>query len=153
MRVMSCLFTLLLIAGCGGGEDASMADEMPEEAPAEMEMEGPTVADFAGTWTLETTLEGTPEPVPSTIEGTADGTFTMMLEGREPMTMEASMSGDSLVLVSPEYESVLRDGVMVTVRTAAVAENDRMMGKLLATYQTEEGTEEVTGTVEGTRGM
>lgn len=151
MRVVICLFTLLLIAGCGGGEDAS--DAMPEEAPAEMEMEGPTVADFAGTWTLETTLEGTPEPVPSTIEGTADGTFTMMLEGREPMTMEASMSGDSLVLVSPPYESVLRDGVMVTVRTAAVVENDRMMGKLLATYQTDEGTEEVTGTVEGSRGM
>ena len=152
MRVITCLFTLLLIAGCGGGEDASMADEMPEEAPAEME-EGPTPADFAGTWTLETMLEGTPDPVPSTIEGTEDGTFTMMLEGREPMTMEASMSGDSLVLVSPEYESVIRDGVMVTVRTAAVAEDGRMMGKLLATYQTEEGTEEVTGTIEGTRGM
>jgi len=28
-----------------------------------------------------------------------------------------------------------------------------MMGKLLATYQTDEGTEEVTGTVEGSRGM
>lgn len=152
MRVPTCLFTLLLIAGCGGGEEAPSSDAMPEEAPPEMEM-GPTLADFAGTWTLETTLEGTPEPVPSTIEGTADGTFTMMLEGRDPMTMEASMSGDSLVLVSPEYESVLRDGVVVTVRTAAVAEDGRMTGKLLATYQTAEGTEEVTGTVEGTRGM
>lgn len=153
MRVPIYLFTFLLIAGCGGGEEA--ADAMPEEAPTEMEMEvaGPTLADFAGTWETTATLEGAPDPVPVTIEGTADGAFTMVLEGRDPMTLEASMSGDSLVLVSPEYESVIRDGVTVSTRTAAVMEDGRMTGKLVATYQTAEGTEEVSGTIEGTRGM
>lgn len=149
MRVPTCLFMLVLIAGCGGGEEAPNSDAMPEE----MEMERPTVADFAGTWTLEATLEGTPDPVPVTVEGTPDGTFTMVLEDRDPMTLEASMSGDSLVLVSPTYESVIQDGVTVSTRTAAVIVDGRMVGDLIATYRSAEGTEEVPGTIEGTRRM
>ena len=50
------------------------------------------------------------------------------------------------------FSLVLRDGVMVTTRTAGVMQNGGMAGMLLATYRTEGGDEQVSGTFEGTRG-
>jgi hypothetical protein len=52
----------------------------------------------------------------------------------------------------PEYESVIREGVTVSTRTAAVVDGDMMMGSLTATYLSADGTELVGGTMEGTRG-
>ncbi|UCC25264.1 MAG: hypothetical protein JSU98_16310 [Gemmatimonadales bacterium] len=143
MRIPATLLTLLLVAACGGGEEG--APEMPEAA-------GPMVADFAGNWQTMAMLEGTPDPVPSTLAGSADGSeWTMTLEGRDPVPLTASIVGDSLVLVSDPYESVLREGVMVTIRTAGVLQEDgRMMGTLVATYQTPEGEQVVSGTFEST---
>lgn len=151
MRISLILLPLLFLIGCTGSDDAAPAAE--DDAPATtMEAEA-TPADFAGTWGLTATLEGAAEPVPVTIVGAEDGTFTMSLQEREPLAMEATMSGDSLVLVSPEYESVLRDGVMVSTRSAVVLVGERMTGELTATYRTSEGTEVVSGTIEGERGM
>lgn len=151
MRVSLILPSLLFLIGCTGGDDAAPATE--DEAPATtMEAEA-TPADFAGTWELTAMLEGTDEPVPVTIAGTEDGSFTMSLQERDPLPMEATMSGDSLVLVSPEYESVIQDGVMVSTRSAVVLVGERLVGELTATYRTPEGTEVVPGTIEGERGM
>ncbi len=151
MRTASGLFTLLVLAACGGG-DAPATDE--SAPPAEAAPAGPvTMADFAGTWQNTTMLEGTPDPVASVTEGSADGAdWTMTLEGRDPIALTASMSGDSLVLVTEPYESILRDGVTVTVRTAGVLVDGRMVGTLVATYQTPDGEEIVRGTIEGVRG-
>jgi hypothetical protein len=151
MRAPLILLFLLVPIGCAGGDDAEPAAE--DDAPATTMEAAVTPADFAGTWELTARLEGTAEPVPVTIVGTEDGTFTMSLQERELLTMEVTMSGDSLVLVSPEYESVLRDGVMVSTRSAAVLVGDRMVGEITATYRTSEGTEVVSGTMEGERGM
>lgn len=142
MRIPATLLTLLMLAACGGGEEG--APEMPEAT-------GPMIADFAGTWQTMSTLEGTPDPVPSTLTGSADGSeWTMTLEGRDPVPLTASIVGDSLVLVSDPYESVLRDGVTVSVRTAGVMQDGRMIGTLVATYQTPEGEQVVRGTFEST---
>lgn len=143
MRKIATLLTLAFLAACGGGEDA---------APAETMEAAPSMADFTGTWTLTANLEGTPDPVPVTIEGTADGTFIMTLPDRDPMTAQVSMSGDSLVMILPPYESVIRDGVMVSTRSAVVVDGDQMMGTLVATYQGPEGEETVPGTIAGSRG-
>ena len=152
MRITLALFTVFLLAACGGGEDAAPAAQ--DEAPAaEMQPAGPTLADFAGSWVLSATIEGTPDPVPVTLQGSADGSdWTMILEGRDPIQVEVSISGDSLIVQSAEYESVLREGVMVTVRTAGVMEDGGMVGTMLATYRSEGGDEQVAGTIEGMRG-
>ncbi|HYW31742.1 MAG TPA: hypothetical protein VE869_09565 [Gemmatimonas sp.] len=157
IRTASALMVLSLLAACGGAKDAasdsgaaSMASA--DSAAASPMAAAPTVADFAGTWQVMSTLEGVAQPVPSTMTGSADGaTWTISLEGRPNVPMQASMSGDSLVTQTAEYESVLRKGVMVTVRTASVMNNGAMTGKMIATYKTPTGTEVVNGTITGTR--
>jgi hypothetical protein len=153
MRAAPALLMVFFLAACGGGEEAAPVTEEEAPAAAETQPAGPTLADFAGTWQLSAMVEGTPNPVPVTLQGSADGSdWTMILEGREPIPVEVSLAGDSLIVQSAEYESVLRDGVMVTVRTAGVMQNGGMAGMLLATYRTEGGDEQVSGTFEGTRG-
>jgi hypothetical protein len=59
--------------------------------------------------------------------------------------------GDSLILDSAEYESILRAGVRVTTRTAVVRSGAELVGNLTATYKTSSGDEVVTGTIRSTR--
>lgn len=149
MRSLVAALALTALVACGGADEAADMPEMADDVvPA-----GPTLADFDGTWDLVATLEGTPDPVPVQIEGSAAGGWTMTLPDREPMAVETSLSGDSLVMESAPYESVIRDGVTVSVRNAVVMTDDgRMVGTLVATYQTAEGEEVVPGTVAGERG-
>jgi hypothetical protein len=75
----------------------------------------------------------------------------MTLEGRPDIPVQVSIVGDSLIAETAEYESVLRAGVMVSVRTANVLSNGTLVGNLVATYKTADGEEIVTGTMRGTR--
>lgn len=139
------LVALLFTVACGAGEQA-------EPAAEEMEPAGPTLADFAGTWEVQSMIPGTEDPVPSTLHGSADGSeWTMDLEGRPSLPMTVMMVGDSLVAETGEYESILREGVMVQVRTASVMQNGELVGQLVATYMTADGDEVITGTMRGTR--
>ena len=149
MRAMTTLFTLLLVSACGGGEEAAPA----EEAESMAEASAPSMADFAGTWQATSMLEGAADPVMSTLEVSDDGTqWVMMFEGRDPVGITPSMSGDSLIMVTDSYESVLRDGVMVSVRTATVMEDENhMVGKMVATYTTPDGETQVPGTIQSMR--
>lgn len=156
-RIPRALIVLSLLAACGGAKDAATDSGAAATAAADSSAmspmaSAPTMADFAGTWQMQSMLEGVEKPVPSTIVGSADGsTWTISLEGRPNVPMQASMSGDSLVTQTAEYESVLRKGVMVTVRTATVLNNGAMTGKMIATYKTPTGQEVVNGTITGTR--
>jgi len=97
-------------------------------------------------------LTGVADPVPSTMTGTAAGNdWTMSLEGRPNIPLTVSMAGDSLIGQSAEYESILRPGVMVTVRTASVLRDGALVGNMIATYRTAAGEEVVLGTMTGTR--
>lgn len=141
MRQMTGLLVLLPLAGC-----AKPAEPPPPPPPP------PTYADFAGSWDAVTTLDGTPDPVSSRLASTPQGGgWTMTFDGREPVPMRVSMSGDSLILISEPYPSVLRDKVQVQVRTAAVLTDDGMAGKVIATYNSPDGQEVVMGTIRGAR--
>lgn len=144
MRALPAVLTAALLLACTPAEEAPPVEEAPPAAP--------TLADFAGTWQNQAMLEGQTDPVPSTLSGSASGAdWTMTLEGRPPVTVIPSIVGDSLITVSSEYESVLRPGVMVSVRTAAVLRDGMLQGNLTATYRTAEGEQVVTGTMTGTR--
>lgn len=145
MRFISTLAFAALLTACGSADQAEPAAEQPEAS-------GPTLADFAGTWTNEVMLEGVPDPVTSTINGTSTASgWTMDLEGRPGLPLTVSVVGDSLIAESSEYESILREGVMVTVRTAAVLQSGAMVGNVVATYRTPDGSEVVRGTMRSTR--
>jgi hypothetical protein len=144
MRFSAVLLACSVVVAC------APAEEMPADSTAAATA-APTMADFAGTWNVASVLEGTPDTVRSTLTGTADGTWSMSLEGRPNIPVTASMSGDSLIGQSAEYESILRPGVMVTVRTASVMMNGMLHGNLVATYKTPTGEQVVNGTMTGTR--
>ena len=145
MRAIAFLLTAALLTACAAKE---------EEAPAPAPPAAPTLADFAGTWTVKSVLEGTPDTVTSTMTGTADpASWTLTLEGRPNVALTVSLVGDSLVGQSAEYESILRKGVMVSVRTAGVLSNGALVGNVVATYKTPTGEQVVRGTSTSTKAM
>lgn len=152
MRALAVAATCItLLAGCArdDAEPAPGTEAATTEQPAPAAM---TIADFAGTWENTARLEGVDQPVPSTMSGSAAGDdWTMSLEGRDNIPLQVSIVGDSIIAQSAEYESVLRPGVMVTVRTASVMHGDMLMGNMVATYRTPEGEQRVPGTFEGRR--
>ena len=146
MRIPSTLLILAVLAACGGGA---------EDAPAVEAEDSPmvSISDFAGTWDLSAQLVGVADPVRLGLSGSPGRSdWVMVFEGRDPVPVQVSMMGDSLITVSDPYESVLRDGVMVTTRSAAVMQDGGMVGKVLVTYDTEAGEEQVSGTLTGARG-
>jgi hypothetical protein len=146
MRIPAALLALTMVAACAPKEEA------PADSAA-MAPAGPTLADFAGTWNNKVVLEGTPDTIPSTSTSDGSGTGTMSLEGRPNIATTSVISGDSLITTTAEYESILRAGVMVTVRTAAVLTNGMMVGNVEATYVTPTGTQVVKGTMTATKAM
>lgn len=142
MRLTAALLAMSVLVACAPKEEAPP----PPPPPA-----APTLADFAGTWNVASMLEGTPDTVKSTMTGTADGAWTMSLEGRPNVPVTVSVVGDSLVGESAEYESILRKGVMVSVRTASVLMDGMLHGNLVATYKTPTGEQVVKGTMTGTK--
>lgn len=146
MRMSCTLLTLVVLGACGGAEENAPAMEAADSPMA-------SVADFAGTWDLSAQLVGVADPVQLGLSGSPGGSdWVMLFEGRDPVPVQVTMMGDSLITVSDPYESVLRDGVMVTTRSAAVMRDGGMVGKVLVTYDTDAGEEQVSGTLTGARG-
>lgn len=144
MRTLPIVLSAILLTGCGAPGDQAGTDPAASSSVS--------IADFAGTWENIATLDGVPEPVPSTISGSAAGDdWTMSLPERDGIPLLVSVNGDSLVGQSAEYESILRPGVMVTVRTASVLRDGGLVGTIVATYRTADGMERVAGTLRGTR--
>ena len=147
MRTAALAGCLALLAACTPApEQAEAPPPAPPAAPPA------TLADFAGTWNTTTTLTGVTAPVESQLVGSADGsTWTLVFTGRDPVPLQASVVGDSLIAVSAEYESVVNKGVRVTTRTAAVRSGADLVGNIVATYKTAAGDSVVTGTFRSTR--
>lgn len=145
---ISVLLVAAMISACGAKEEAAM-----DTTTAMVTAPAPTLADFAGTWSMLSTLEGVPEQVPSTLTGTADVmTWSMTLEGRPNVPVHVMVVGDSLIGESDAYESVLRAGVMVKVRTAsALTSPTTLQGSMIATYTSAAGEEKVAGTITATK--
>lgn len=145
MRVLTAVLGTLILVACGTRDEAPAAGAEGVAATSSM-------AQFAGTWSNVVTLEGVAEPVPSTMRGSAAGNdWTMSLRDRENIPVRVHMNGDSLIGQSAEYESILRPGVMVNVRTASVLRGDALVGNVVATYRTPNGEQQVRGTIRGTR--
>jgi hypothetical protein len=90
----------------------------------------------AGTWNFKTMpATGDSVLVTYTLIATADTTgWIMTLPNRKPMALHVTVSGDSVMTDSPQYESVLRKGVKVTTNGTLHLVGDKLVGTTVAHY-------------------
>lgn len=131
---------LALVIGCGPGEPAA-------DTPA---ARGLTVSDLVGTWEGEVRAEGSDSPV-AYVELLAtpreDGwSFTVASAANPALSTTSparvtSIGGDSVVVETDPFASVLREGEQVSTHSVYRLEGDRLVGVVHATYpQTGETT-------------
>jgi len=146
MRSRSLLYVMALAVACAPAE---------EQPAAETEGMGTvSLADFAGTWTVNT-LPESGDSVLLTYElnatDTPDG-WTMTFPGREPLAMTGVMvEGDSMVGQLGPYESALRPGVMVTTQAVTRLEGGMLTGTFVARYATSGADSVLRGRLHGMR--
>jgi hypothetical protein len=147
LRFTTVLAFSALVVGC------APADTPAEDAmePVEEAVAMATMTDFAGSWEGEAMVEGSTDPVPYQMTVNPDGESMMSLPDRENIPLSVSMSGDSMIVVTAEYESVLREGVMVVNRVASVLSDGMIRGNMVATYAMPDGQQLVSGTTTGSR--
>jgi hypothetical protein len=101
-------------------------------------------------------MRAVPESGPDTtttvyqIQATADG-LTYYLPDRDPVEATVITSGDSVIVESGPFESVRRDGVTVRTNTVFRLDGDRLVGNIVAHYETSEADSVLRLHVEGTR--
>ena len=147
MRIAAAFLLVAAAAACAAKEEAT-----PDSAAASVAAApAPTVASFAGTWNTATVLEGTSDTVKATVNLAADGGCTLVLPDRPNIPCTTSMSGDSIVMQTGEFQSILRKGVMTSLRTAGVMTGGMLAGNQVTTYRMPNGEEKVNATFTGTR--
>lgn len=150
---MRRFFTLLVATGlvaCGGGDYPADDEAGAEGMPAGIEL-----ADVAGTWNL-TAIVDLADATPMTYSVTATDTdtgWTMTLPERDPLEIQIlAIEGDSIVSQTGPFESLVREGVMVSTRTVMRLQDGMLVGTFVATYETDP-VETMAGTFEGTRAI
>jgi len=147
MRRIFTLAFAVAVVGCARGE------EMPADTPAAAMATPLTMAELAGTWSMQALAELSDSVLTTyTLTATADGSgWTMTFPGRDPVPAMVAVDGDSLIVDAGPYESVLRAGVQVTVHSVNRLENGMMMGLFEAHYTTTGADSVLRGRLHGTR--
>lgn len=151
MRRLLALCSLAAMVGCAGAEDADVGADTPEAM-------APTIslADLTGTWSIRTSPLGADSTIVE-YEMTATDSrtgWTITFPDREPLPATVDLvDGDSVVISVGPYESLLRSGVMVRVRSVARLTDGTMTGTLTARYETTEPDSILQGRFQGTRAM
>ena len=136
------LASAMIAAGCG------------REPPPEPPLHTPALSDFAGGWAMTVVFPDQGDTVRSRLSGTvAANDWVMVNPGDQRVRMPTvSLKGDSMILVSEKFAAVVRPGATSQVRTAAVLRAGVMEGKILATFELPDGTQEVrAGTLRAVR--
>jgi len=131
MRRLMVVSAVLLASACGKSEP-------PPKSDADAAAPAIDLAGLAGTWNATVTLEGTDSVIVQfTIDAAGDpAAWTMNLPDRAPLPMAVEVSGDSLLTTVGPYESVLRPGLAVEVRSAVHLVNGVLEGPTIAHYAT-----------------
>jgi hypothetical protein len=150
MRLCLVIASGLILSAC----ETEPAEQATEELPADTVAAEPTIslADVAGTWEMRSVPETGSDTTATVYQlvASADG-WTLMLPDRDPIEAEVTTSGDSIVMVAGPFESVRRDGVMVTTHSVYRLEGNRLVGTVVARYETTEADSVLRLASEGTR--
>ncbi|CAN5897629.1 hypothetical protein BH20GEM1_BH20GEM1_03800 [soil metagenome] len=139
----------LILSAC----ESEPAEQASQELPADTVAAAPTIslADVAGTWDMRNVpVTGDTTPTVYQLVATADG-WTLMLPDRDPIEAQVTTAGDSIVADAGPFESVRRDGVMVTTHSVYRLQGDRLVGMVEARYATTDADSVLHLAAEGTR--
>jgi hypothetical protein len=139
MRVAALLApAVLLLVACAKTEEKPTTDSAATAAaaPAVAPAPGISLATLAGNWTQVARDAKTDSVlVTSQVTGTADPAgWTITLPNRPAMPLKVTVDGDSLLVSSGPYESVLRKGVQVTTNGVLRLQGDKLVGTTVAHY-------------------
>jgi hypothetical protein len=137
----------IAVVGCAGGE------EMPADSPATAMAAPLTLADLAGTWSVQALAETSDSVLTTyTLTATPDASgWTLTFPGRDPIPASVAVDGDSLIMDAGPYESVLRAGEQVTIHGVSRLDNGMLMGTFMARYATASADSVLRGRMHGTR--
>ena len=150
LRLCLALGVGLFLVDC----ESEPAEEPTGELPADTVAVAPTIslADIAGTWDMRSVPVSGPDTTATVSQSviTPDG-WTLMLPDRDPIQGVVTTSGDSIMVDAGPFESVRRDGAMVTTHAVYRLEGDRLVGTTIARYATTEADSVLELATEGTR--
>jgi hypothetical protein len=111
-----------------------------------------SLADIAGTWSMRyVPASGDTSAVTSSEIRVTPESWTLHLPGRDSVEGVVTASGDSLIVLEGPYESVRRDGIMVTTESVYRLEGDRLVGTVVARYPSSGADSVLVLSSEGTR--
>jgi hypothetical protein len=158
MRIVILCSTICLTAYATAAAQQPRAKPKPAQhhaAAAAAAAAGNELANAKGTWTIENTVKtagGADTIVRSELIATATRTgWVTNLAGRPPIpTRVVVVGGDSVVMGSGPFESVVRAGVRVTTRETLHFKGDSLSGTIEAHYS---NGQVVKGAIKGARKM
>ncbi len=134
MRRLMLVLSAAVVMGCTAKEAAP--PEVVTEPPAPVAPAPIDMAAVAGTWEMRT-MGATSDSVLTTftLEASADTAgWLMAFPKRTPMKLTINVDADSVMSVSPQYESVLRKGAKVQTNTVFHLVGDKLVGHTIAHY-------------------
>ncbi len=131
--------TILLVAACAKKEEPAKDTAAMAPAPAPAAAPGMSLADVAGKWQFASTPMAGKDTSPTkfVITATADTTgLTMTFPDKQVVPLKVSVSGDSVQLVSGEFNSQRRKATKVKTETVLRMQDGKLSGMTIAHYMT-----------------
>ncbi len=136
MRRSVILVAAIVLAACSKkADEAAPLDTTAAVAPApNLTLD---LASLAGTWDLQIMGMGSDSVLTTGVLTTTGDTagWSLLLPGRDALPLQVTVSGDSVITVAPEYESVLRKGVRVQTTSVYRVVGSNFNGLTTATYR------------------
>lgn len=147
---VACVLMTACAREAGEVDDTAVMEDTLAAAPEPLEI---SLADVAGTWVMDAESEtGQAVPQYEMVVTTDPSGWEMRFPDREPIPVRVvEVAGDSIVTDAGPYASVLRPGVQVTTHGVYRLEGDRLIGTVVARYQTTEADSVTIVYGEGTR--
>jgi glucose/arabinose dehydrogenase len=137
-RIALACSTILLVAACAKKEEAAQ-DTTAAMAPAPAPAPAPTIAlaDVAGKWQFNSVpMTGTDtSPTKYVLTATADSAgWTLTFPDKQVVPLQATVSGDSVMLASGEFTSQRRKSTKVKTATTLRLVDGKLQGVTTAHY-------------------
>ncbi len=129
MRRLSLILCAAFLAACAKTEAPAPAESAAAPAPINL-------TTTAGTWSFKVMPADQDTVVTTFILVTTSTTagWAMYLPGRQAITMQVMVMGDSIMADAPEYLSVLRKGVKVSTNSILHLVDGKLVGTAMAHY-------------------